>query len=68
MLFLFLPSGSNTHKHGWYGINFVSEISLFALNKLAGMNLIVYTFHLCSIVNRFMCSNVITIRGSITEF
>ena len=54
MLFLFPLYGNNTYKHGWYGINFVIEISLFALKVSTEMKLIVDTFHLCFVFNKFI--------------
>ena len=45
---------NNAYKYGSYGINFIVEIDLFALNVLREMNLIDYIFHLCSVVDKFM--------------
>ena len=40
--------------YGWYSINFVFEIRIFALNMLAELNSRVYAFYLGSIVDNFM--------------
>ena len=54
VFFRFSLCGNSAYKHGWCGIKFVVEINLLALNVLTEMNSIVYTFHLCFVVDKFM--------------
>ena len=54
MFFRLSPYRNNTYISGWFGINFIVEISLFALNVLNEMTSIVHAFHLCSVVDNFM--------------
>ena len=46
--------GNNTHNYDWYGIDFVVKKNLFALNALTEIKSIVYIFHLCSNVDKFI--------------